>query len=392
MIARSLLFPLLLFALTIPALAERVAWDPAHTHAVIAGVLSWQDSSINTFATENRKDREFYQTLLDRGVPAENITLLLDEQATHDGILTALSQQLENTPSGDTFLFYYAGHGVLRGKTARFVPYDFGQEKGLGMDEIGDVLEQEMQGNRVLLFADCCYSGALEKVADRLQAKGVQAASLTSATALIPSTSNWTFTQTLIDSFSGNSSVDHDADLSVTFHEVADEVKDAMRFHEIQQNGVTPRAWFDDLVVSTAQPVDRKLKEPFALYDYAMIDYEGQKEIGRVAGLEEDGNFVVELQDYSQRVPVDVPAGNLKPLPRVPLPLPSDQALSKAGAGGKYSNLLRVLEVEPDYLEYGDFKDYGEYEACNYRGYEAVPGGHWVYVYPNWYIWGEGKP
>ena len=59
---------------------------------------------------------------------------------------------------------------------------------------------------------------------------------------------------------------------------------------------------------------------------------------------------------------------------------------------GKYSKLLRVLEVEPNYLGYGDFNDCGQYETCSYRGYEAVPARHWVYVYPNWYIWGEGKP
>lgn len=377
-------------AATPAALAERVTWDPSRTRAVIAGVLTWQDPSIGTFAVENRKDRELYETLLERGVPAQNITLLLDTQATHQGILEALSHQLQATRPGDTFLFYYAGHGVQRGGSAKFVPYDFRPGQGLGMDEVATLMEERFQGERAWLFADCCYSGALESVADRLESKGIQAASLTSATARIPSTSNWTFTQTLVDSFSGNSSVDHDGDLSVTFKEVASEVKDAMRFHDLQQSGVSDRAWFDDVVIATAPPVDRKLKEPFSLYDYAMIEYEGKKEIGRVAG-QTDGNFVVELQAYSQRVPVEVPPENLKPLRQPPAFLSEEQAQRKAEVGGKYSELLRSIEVEPDYLEYGDFKDYGRYEACNYRGYQSLPEGYWVYVYPRWYIWAESK-
>lgn len=388
--SRLSLLILLWLATSAAVLAERASWDPAHTRAVIAGVLTWQDPSIGTFAVENRKDRELYQTLLDRGVPADNITLLLDGQATHEGILEALSRQLGATEPGDTFLFYYAGHGVLRGQKVLFAPYDFGPGKGLGMNEIATLLEQKFDGDRALLFADCCYSGALEGVADRLEAKGKQAASLTSATANIPSTSHWTFTQALVDSFSGHSSVDRDGDLSVTFEEVAAEVRDAMRFHELQQNGVSDRAWLDEVVISKAAPVERELPKPFSLYDYAMIEHEGKREIGRVAGLE-NGNFVVELQAYSQRVPVEVPANNLKPLPKPPRSLPADQAQRKAEVGGKYRELLRSIEVEPDYLEYGDFKEYGHYEACGYRGYDSLPEGYWVYVYPRWYIWAEAQ-
>ena len=127
---RRLLFVLILWVgISQSALAERVSWDPTRTRAVIVGVLTWQDPSIGTFAKEERKDRELYDTLLKRGVPAENMTLLLDQQATRQAVLDALSQQLKASQKGETFVFYYAGHGVLRGRQVLFVPYDFGQEK-----------------------------------------------------------------------------------------------------------------------------------------------------------------------------------------------------------------------------------------------------------------------
>ena len=30
-------------------------------------------------------------------------------------------------------------------------------------------------------------------------------------------------------------------------------------------------------------------------------------------------------------------------------------------------------------------------ETEAYAGYRDLPTGYWVYVYPNWYIWGETK-
>lgn len=389
---RRLLFVLILWVgISQSALAERVSWDPTRTRAVIVGVLTWQDPSIGTFAKEERKDRELYDTLLKRGVPAENMTLLLDQQATRQAVLDALSQQLKASQKGETFVFYYAGHGVLRGRQVLFVPYDFGQEKGLAMKEVGALMKAELQGDRALLFADCCYSGALGGVADELEASGIQAASLTSATSHLPSISNWTFTQILVDCFAGEAPGDRDGDQAITLEETASEVADAMRFHEIQQNGVTSRPWFSDLVMASvpAPALDRTLKEPYSLFDYVLIEHEGKREMGRLTGLE-NGKFIVEIQGYSQRVGVEVPAENLSPLPKSP---PQRRAAAEAqglaSVGGKYSELLRTIEVEPDYLEFSDFNDYGLHPACGYRGYSPLPEGFWVYVYPNWYIWGE---
>ena len=65
--------------------------------------------------------------------------------------------------------------------------------------------------------------------------------------------------------------------------------------------------------------------------------------------------------------------------------------LTKASVNGKYYNLLRVISVPQDRGSYGDFDDYGYYSSTSYAGYDNIPAGYWVYVYPDWYIWGNQK-
>jgi RNA polymerase sigma factor (sigma-70 family) len=69
----------------------------------------------------------------------------------------------------------------------------------------------------------------------------------------------------------------------------------------------------------------------------------------------------------------------------------ADAAPAKASVGGKYRKLLRRILVEQDKNGYGEFSDYGHYTGTSYAGYDNLPVGYWVYVYPHWYIWGEMK-
>jgi hypothetical protein len=56
--------------------------------------------------------------------------------------------------------------------------------------------------------------------------------------------------------------------------------------------------------------------------------------------------------------------------------------------GGKYQNLLRVVEAPAD-AAYGALHDYGHWDGTSYAGQDNLPTGYWVYVAPNWYIWGD---
>ena len=61
----------------------------------------------------------------------------------------------------------------------------------------------------------------------------------------------------------------------------------------------------------------------------------------------------------------------------------------KASVSGKYSNLLNVLYIPGDQGSYGDFYDWGYWTGDSWGSYTNLPPGYWVYVYPNWYIWGN---
>ncbi len=54
---------------------------------------------------------------------------------------------------------------------------------------------------------------------------------------------------------------------------------------------------------------------------------------------------------------------------------------------GKYRTLLIKIHVPQDKASYGLFSDYGMCECPSWAGYNNLPTGYWVYVYPHWYIW-----
>jgi hypothetical protein len=75
-------------------------------------------------------------------------------------------------------------------------------------------------------------------------------------------------------------------------------------------------------------------------------------------------------------------------------PLPSIKARRQATCDGKYSDLLDKLTVPADARRFGRFFDYGRWEGTNYADRTGLPPAYWVYVAPDWYLWGEngGKP
>jgi hypothetical protein len=70
-----------------------------------------------------------------------------------------------------------------------------------------------------------------------------------------------------------------------------------------------------------------------------------------------------------------------------PKELPLEEALLKARVNGKYQMLLAQIKVDSDAAKYKDFHDLGAKNDKSYAGHDNLPKGHWVYVYPYWYIW-----
>jgi RNA polymerase sigma factor (sigma-70 family) len=68
--------------------------------------------------------------------------------------------------------------------------------------------------------------------------------------------------------------------------------------------------------------------------------------------------------------------------------LPEQETWRKASVWGRYSNLLKKINVPGDRENYGEFHEYGAWQGTSYAGQQNLPVGYWVYVSPDWYIWG----
>lgn len=116
--------------------------------------------------------------------PAANVTVLLDAQATRDGILAAFDALIASTGHDDIVVIHYAGHGSQMtdlegdeptGLDSTIMPYDSegwqGKNRDITDDEIGLKLHALGERTRyITLIFDSCHSGTITR--DALGAQG----------------------------------------------------------------------------------------------------------------------------------------------------------------------------------------------------------------------------
>lgn len=325
MLARTLVPLLVLAAFTSHARAEAL-FDAKSTFAVVTGVLEWKDRGLSPFSKEKRKDQELFDKLAALGVPAAQRTLLLDEAASASAIEAALTQAVARAPAGSTLLFYYAGHGlkddeghiVFASSEIRVGQLD---RTGLHLARLPKLLSG-FKGRRVILLADCCYSGGLIAVAAELSRRGLQALALTSAEAANLSTSNWTYTQTLIDALAGRALLDRDDSGTLTLGELAAEVEEGMRYREAQRSGFAAHDLPETLTVARAIPEKERLDPGHGDYerrDWVTVSHDGKPRVARIIGGSDPRHkaaprLFIELFDYATRTQTWVDRARAEPL------------------------------------------------------------------------------
>jgi uncharacterized caspase-like protein len=140
--------------------------------AVVIGVSQYDRVDPLKYADQDAK--AFHEYLIHNlGMPLDQSTLLLNEQATLFALKSALGTELKRKAGPkDTVIIYYAGHGAPESDAASLdgdglekyiVPYDADPNNlyatGLPMREI-ETIFQRLMAERVIFITDSCYSGA----------------------------------------------------------------------------------------------------------------------------------------------------------------------------------------------------------------------------------------
>ena len=143
-----------------------------HVWAVVVGINDYPRLPKLKYAVNDA--RGFYRLLVeDNRVPAENVTLLLDEQASLVNLRSTLGTRLKNAArENDMVIIYFAGHGATERDVTS--PDGDGLEKyllafdtdpadlyttALPMVEIARIFNR-IRSERLVFIADSCYSGA----------------------------------------------------------------------------------------------------------------------------------------------------------------------------------------------------------------------------------------
>jgi hypothetical protein len=260
----------LLFLPPFSASAEtKLDWDPEHTWVFAVGILEWEHSDIYPSfpaAMKDRRDKQLVEYFREAGVPNEQITYLQDAAATKWRVEHEFRALLDKTDDGDLLIFYFAGHGSRDADSQEtwFANYDAGEsdDSAWNIRSIFTAIDNHFSGNRALLLADCCHSGALYDECRRRNRDDGDAelayAALTSSYSHNTSTGNWTYSDSLLAGFRGESQVDLNHDEIIELNELAQYTDLELAFLEGQKSmffaaPAFPRAakfaWVEDELV-----------------------------------------------------------------------------------------------------------------------------------------------
>lgn len=143
------------------------------TRAVIIGISDYQNITDLDFAHRDAEVfAEYLQSAAGGNVPADNIRLLLNEEATQMQMAMALDWLQEESRPGDRVYIYFSGHGDVEKKTSRqrgfLLTHDAptttymagGAFPIIFLQDVISALVRESEA-QVILIADACRAGKL---------------------------------------------------------------------------------------------------------------------------------------------------------------------------------------------------------------------------------------
>lgn len=138
--------------------------------AFIVGISDYLDSSIPRLRFAHRDAEDLKKLLLSPaggGYAAENIVLITNQQATWERIREELREFARKPDRDDQVVFYLAAHAAPdpgQPENIYFIAHNTMLDKlagtALSIREIELALRENLRAQRVVIFADTCYSGA----------------------------------------------------------------------------------------------------------------------------------------------------------------------------------------------------------------------------------------
>lgn len=161
----------LFFAIAVLACAQLSVFAEGQTYALLVGVSEYEklphDLWLQYPDADARSFAEFLASPRGGSIPASQMVLLTNAQATSGAVRKAFSGFLKERPgSNDTVYVLIASHGTVDSKGSYILTWDSDPENldgtAIGMGELRDVVERELKtAGRVIFLADVCRAAAI---------------------------------------------------------------------------------------------------------------------------------------------------------------------------------------------------------------------------------------
>ena len=210
--------------------------NPEEKYVFIVGVADYQ-GVVNDLKYSDDDALAFYKRMRKLGVKKENITILLDKNATQLNIIKKMSALFLKADENDQVIFFFSGHGAK----GYFVPHDY---NNLLSHKTVKLIFKQSKAKKKVCFADACYSGSIRKKIKTKQIKIDKSYSLKQArnggiAVMMSSTGDETsieseqiqqgvFTFCLLDGLTGNADINKDNVVTIT--ELFEYTKEAVSF------------------------------------------------------------------------------------------------------------------------------------------------------------------
>ncbi len=143
---------------TSPSRTENVFARMPKVWAVVVGVASYTEMPTLRYSDDDAYQMYAFLKSPEGGALSDNqITLLVDENATKSQIINSLEQKFQAASENDLVIFYYAGHGL----EGSFLPYDYNGTENTKLlhKDVQDIFTSCKAKNK-LFIADACHSGS----------------------------------------------------------------------------------------------------------------------------------------------------------------------------------------------------------------------------------------